>query len=330
MGMLSFAHPVYLYLLLLLIPVIVWYIVSLSERIPYMTFPGIRRFHQNTVGWKRLFRHVPFVCTLMATAMLIIVLARPQSSNRWKNTSTEGIDIMIDLDISGSMLSRDFHPDRLEAAKQVATEFISGRPDDRIGLVVFSAESFTQCPITTDHAALINLFNNIHSGMLEDGTALGVGLATGVSRLKESEAKSKVIILLTDGVNNTGSIDPLTAAEIARTFGVRVYTIGIGSMGTAMTPVQTPFGIQFQDMPVQIDENVLRQIASTTGGKYFRATDNDKLRAIYKEIDQLEKSRVNVKEYNKKEEEFQGFAVLSLIFLLAGGIVRWTILRSIP
>ncbi len=204
------------------------------------------------------------------------------------------------LDISGSMLARDFKPDRLEASKDVATEFISGRPYDRIGLVVFSGESFTQCPLTTDHAVLINLMHEIQSGMIEDGTAIGMGLANAVNRIKDSEAKSKVIILLTDGVNNMGEIAPATAAGIAKTFGIRVYTIGVGTQGMAPYPVQTPFGIQYQNMPVEIDEAILKEIAQTTGGRYFRATDNDKLVQVYHEIDKLEKSKIDVKQFIKK------------------------------
>jgi Ca-activated chloride channel family protein len=260
-----------------------------------------------------------------------MILARPQSTNSWENVSTQGIDIILALDISGSMLARDFTPDRLEASKDVATEFISGRPNDRIGLVVFSAESFTQCPLTSDHAVLINLFKNIKSGMIEDGTAIGVGLANAVKRLKDSDALSKVVILLTDGVNNRGVIDPVTAAELAKAFGIRVYTIGMGSMGTAPFPVQDFFGrIVYQQMRVEIDEKTLQKIADITGGKYFRATDNQKLRQIYNDIDKMEKSKINVKEYSRKEEEYLPFAIAALILLVLEFLLRKTILRSIP
>lgn len=222
---------------------------------------------------------------MVAVALLIVILARPQSTNSWSNSSTEGIDIMLAMDISGSMLAQDLKPNRLEAAKDVAASFINGRPNDNIGLVVFSAESFTQCPLTTDHTVLLNLFKDIQSGMIQDGTAIGLGLVNAVSRIKDSHAKSKVIILLTDGSNNAGEIAPVTAAEIAKTFGVRVYTIGVGTKGMAPYPFQTAFGVQYQNIPVEIDEATLKQIASTTGGQYFRATDNASLKEIYSEID---------------------------------------------
>jgi Ca-activated chloride channel homolog len=228
------------------------------------------------------------------------------------------------------MLAEDFKPNRISAAKDVAIEFVSGRPDDRMGLVVFSGESFTQCPLTTDHAVLINLFKDIKSGMIEDGTAIGLGLANAITRLKDSKAKSKVIILLTDGVNNQGEIDPITAAEIAKTFGIRVYTVGVGTMGTAPYPVQTPFGVKYQDMEVKIDEEGLAQIAQMTDGKYFRATNNKKLAEIYTEIDQLEKSKIEVKEYSKKQEEYFLFALAAALFILLEVLLRNTYLRTVP
>jgi Ca-activated chloride channel family protein len=236
---------------------------------------------------------------------------------------------VLTLDISGSMLARDFKPDRLEASKNVATEFISGRPYDRIGLVVFSGESFTQCPLTTDHAVLINLMREIQSGMIDDGTAIGMGLANAVNRIKDSEAKSKVIILLTDGVNNRGEIAPATAAGIAKTFGIRVYTIGVGTQGMAPYPVQTPFGTQYQNMPVEIDEGILQEIAQTTGGRYFRATDNDKLVQVYNEIDKLEKSKIDVKQFTRKEEKYLNSAILAFSLLVLEIIIRNTVLRKV-
>jgi len=236
---------------------------------------------------------------------------------------------VLTQDISGSMLARDFKPDRLDAAKNIATEFISGRPYDRIGLVVFSGESFTQCPITTDHAVLINLLREIQSGMIEDGTAIGMGLATAVNRIKDSKAKSKVIILLTDGVNNRGEIAPATAADIAKTFGIRVYTIGVGTQGTAPYPVQTPYGIQYQDMPVEIDEGILQEIAQKTGGKYFRATDNDKLTQVYKEIDKLEKSKIDIKQFSRKEEKYLVPAIIAFCLLLFEIAARNTIFKNL-
>ena len=271
-----------------------------------------------------------FACKVLAIVFLIIALARPQSSNSWQTYSSEGIDIVLGLDISTSMLARDFTPDRLEAAKEVATKFILERPQDRIGLVVFAGESFTQCPLTTDQAVLVNLLREVQSGMIEDGTAIGLGLANAVNRLKDSPAKSKVVILLTDGVNNRGSIAPVTAAELAKTYGIRVYTIGVGTYGEAPYPVQTPFGTQLQNIPVEIDEAVLKQIASVTGGQYFRATDNDKLQQIYNEIDQLEKSKVEVKHFSKREEQYFWFGLVGMLLLLSEALLRYTLLRKIP
>jgi Ca-activated chloride channel family protein len=275
-------------------------------------------------------RHTLFILQLAVLSLLIAAMAKPQSSSSWRNQTIEGIDIVIALDISGSMLARDFQPNRLEAAKNVASEFISGREFDRMGLVIFSAESFTQCPLTTDRAVLLNLFNNIESGMIEDGTAIGLGLANAVSRLKDSEAKSRVIILLTDGENNRGEIAPITAAEIAKTFGIRVYTIGIGTIGTAPFPVQTPFGIQMREIEVKIDEKTLQSIATLTDGKYFRATNNLKLAEIYKEIDQLEKSKIDSKELNSKTEEYKRYALPALILALGMLFLQLTYFRKLP
>ena len=237
---------------------------------------------------------------------------------------------MLSMDISGSMLAQDLKPNRLEAAKDVAASFINGRPNDNIGLVVFSAESFTQCPLTTDHTVLLNLFKDIQSGMIQDGTAIGLGLANAVSRIKDSQAKSKVIILLTDGSNNAGEIAPVTAAEIAKTFGVRVYTIGVGTQGMAPYPFQTAFGVQYQNIPVEIDEATLKQIASITGGQYFRATDNASLKEIYAEIDQMEKTKISVQEFSKKQEEYKNWALLVFVLLLMEIVLRNTLLRNIP
>lgn len=259
-----------------------------------------------------------------------MALARPQASNSWRTENTEGIDIMMALDLSGTMLAEDLKPNRIEAAKTVATEFILSRPNDNIGLVVFAGESFTQCPLTNDHAVLINLFNAVNFGLIEDGTAIGLGLANAVNRIKDSKAKSKVIILLTDGSNNRGDIAPITAAEIAKTFGIRVYAIGVGSHGMVNMPVQTPMGIQYQLMQSEFDEKSLQEIATMTGGKYFRATDNSKLRRIYQEIDQLEKTKISVREYSKKKEQFFLFSLLAFVFLISEVLLRNTILRKIP
>jgi Ca-activated chloride channel family protein len=273
---------------------------------------------------------VVFASRVFAIILIVFAIARPQSIYTWKNEITEGIDIIIALDVSSSMLARDFQPDRLEAAKDFAIQFITGRKNDRIGLVVFSGESFTQCPLTTDHRVLINLFREIKSGMIEDGTAIGMGLATAVARLKDSDAKSKVIILLTDGVNNQGAIAPLTAAELAKTFGIKVYTIGVGTKGMAPYPVNTPFGVQLRNVPVEIDEQMMKKIAEMTGGKYFRATDNKKLIQIYEQIDQLERTEIEVKEFSQKNEEFLVLILLAAFLLLSDMILRNTLLRQIP
>lgn len=330
-GEIEFARPALLYFLLVHIPIIVWYVFKNHQSNSSIKVSSVDAVVENRAWFKEILRHVLFGTRIIAISFLIIALARPQASDKWENVDTMGIDIMLSIDISGSMLARDFKPDRLEAAKNVATEFISGRRNDRMGLVVFSGESFTQCPLTTDHAVLINLFKEVKSGMIEDGTAIGVGLANAVKRLKDSDAISKVIILLTDGVNNSGAIDPLTAAELAKTFGIRVYTVGVGSIGTAPYPVIDYWGrTVYQDIPVEIDEETLQKIADLTGGKYYRATNNDNLKQIYAEIDLLEKSKINVKEFSRKEERFMFWVWLALILLLTEVVVRKTVLRSIP
>lgn len=327
---LTFANPSFLYLFILLVPVIAWYLLRQKNTQATLQISSIRGFSDAPRTYKHLLRHLMFAIRILCISLLILVLARPQSTDRWQNVSTEGIDIILSLDISSSMLAQDFQPNRLEASKDVAIEFISGRPNDRIGLVIFSGESFTQCPLTTDHAVVINLFKEIESGMIEDGTAIGMGLATSINRMKDSDAKSKVVILLTDGVNNRGAIAPVTAAEIARTFGIRVYTIGVGSVGTAPYPVQTPYGIQYQNMEVQIDEKILEEIAVLTDGKYFRATNNQKLVEIYHEIDQLEKTKIDVTEFSRKQEEYLLFALVASVLILTELVIRNTLLRSIP
>ncbi len=327
---LTFANPDLLYLLLLLVPLTGWYFWRERESFATIQVSSTKSLETEGITFRHVLRHVIFGIRLLVIASVIIVLARPQSTNRWQNVITEGIDIMIALDISSSMLAQDLRPNRLEASKEVAIEFISGRETDRMGLVVYSGESFTQCPLTSDHAVLINLFQGIESGMIEDGTAIGMGLANAVNRLKDSKARSKVIILLTDGVNNRGAIAPLTAAEIAKTFGIRVYTIGVGTMGMAPAPVQTPFGTRLQNVKVEIDEGTLQKIASATDGRYFRATDNDKLREIYREIDQMEKSKIDVKEYSKKEEEYMRFGLLATGLFLLEILIRYLFFRNIP
>ena len=329
MRTLAFQSPTFLYLLIIVPLMIAFYVLKQHRATAALRVPGLAPFEKAGNSFRHYLRHALFAFRTIAVTLLIIILARPQSTTSYQDVSTEGIDIVMALDISGSMLARDFKPDRLEASKNVATEFISGRPYDRIGLVVFSGESFTQCPITTDHAVLINLMREVKSGMIEDGTAIGEGLATSVNRLKSSQAKSKVIILLTDGVNNRGLVAPVTAAEIAKSFGIRVYTIGVGTTGVAPYPVQTPFGIQYQDIQVEIDEAVLKDIANMTGGKYFRATNNEKLLEIYKEIDQMEKSKVDVRQFKIRDEKFMLPAIIAICLLILEMILRNTIFKNL-
>ncbi|MGA2406242.1 MAG: VWA domain-containing protein [Bacteroidales bacterium] len=329
MNGITFAEPLFLYLLIAIPAMVAFYILKQQKVTASLRMPGLQSFAEAGITFQHYLRHILFGFRIIALTLLIVVLARPQTTNRFQDVSTEGIDIVLTQDISGSMLARDFRPDRLEAAKNIATEFISGRPYDRIGLVVFSGESFTQCPLTTDHAVLINLLREIQSGMIEDGTAIGMGLATAINRIKDSEAKSKVIILLTDGVNNRGEIAPATAAGIAKTYGIRVYTIGVGTEGMASYPVQTPYGIQYQDMPVEIDETILQEIAKTTGGKYFRATSNDKLIQIYKEIDKLEKSKIDVRQFSRKDERYLFPALIAFCLLVLEILARNTIFRNL-
>jgi Ca-activated chloride channel homolog len=327
---LTFLHPHYFFLLLLLIPMIGWYVWRLKTMNASLQLSSLKGFSAIGKSRKIYIRHLPFILRVLAVVFLILALARPQTTNKLQTSTTEGIDIMISLDMSTSMLAMDFNPNRLEAAKEVAINFIQGRPNDRIGLVIFAAESFTQCPLTIDHAVLVNLFREIQTGMLEDGTAIGDGLATAVNRIKDSESKSKVIIFLSDGENNRGQIAPLTAAEIAKTFGIRVYTIGVGTIGTAPYPINTVFGQQVQNVEVKIDEAMLKEIASITDGHYFRATDKNKLEEIYKEIDAMEKTKTEVQEYTKKSEEFLIFALLSFIFLISEILLKNTVLRTLP
>jgi Ca-activated chloride channel homolog len=330
MSNISFASSYFFYLLILVPLFIYWYWKRNRLQYVEMRISTLDGFESAPRSWRQRFRHILFMFRIISYILLIFALARPQSTSRSEKHETEGIDIILATDISSSMLAEDFRPNRIEAAKKVAMDFIDERDNDRIGLVVFSGESFTQCPLTTDKAVLKNLLKDIKSGMIEDGTAIGMGLATSVSRLKDSKAKSKVVILLTDGVNNRGFIDPLTGAGIAQPFGIRVYTIGVGTIGIAPYPVQTPFGIQYQNIPVQIDEEVLQKISDMTGGKYFRATDNKKLDAIYKEIDKLEKTKIEVLQYRRKSELFTIAALFAGIFFLTEIILKYTLFRSIP
>jgi Ca-activated chloride channel family protein len=307
-----------------------WYIWKQRQAQASLRLSSSEGFRKAPKTYKIYLRHLPFVLRMLVVALIIIVLARPQTTDKWNTTTTEGIDIVLTVDISTSMLAEDLKPNRIEAAKDVALSFINGRPTDNIGLVVFSGESFTQCPLTTDHAVLLNLLKDIRCGMIEDGTAIGHGLATAVSRLKDSPAKSKVIILLTDGTNNRGEIAPVTAGEIAKAYNIRVYTVGVGTKGTAPYPYQTPFGTQYQNIPVEIDEATLTKIAQISGGLYFRATSTTALKEIYQEIDQLEKTKMNVQEYSKKHEEYRLFAFWAFFLFLLELLLRYTLLKNIP
>ncbi|MBP9211272.1 MAG: VWA domain-containing protein [Bacteroidetes bacterium] len=326
----TFANPELLFLLLLVPGMAVWYYYRLHRKESDVRFSTLEPFAMVKYSMKERLRHLPFILRMIAVALVIIALARPQSTSKGENIYSEGIDIVLALDISGSMLAEDFQPNRIEAAKNVAQDFITGRTNDRIGLVIFSGESFTQCPLTVDYDVLKSLIKPLKSGMIEDGTAIGLGLANAVNRLRESKAKSKVIILLTDGVNNRGEIDPITAAQIAQSFGIRVYTVGVGTIGEAPYPVQTPFGIRYQMVPVEIDEKVLQQVAEMTEGKYFRATDNKKLRSIYQEIDRLEKTRIEVRSYRRYTELFYLFIMAALALLTADIVLSTTWLRKLP
>jgi Ca-activated chloride channel family protein len=275
-------------------------------------------------------RHVPFLLRIFALAMIIVAIARPRSSQDMEKIDTEGIDIILAMDVSTSMLARDFTPDRISASKDIAIEFISQRPSDRMGIVVFAGESFTQCPLTTDRATLINMMKEVQTDLIEDGTAIGNGLATAVARMKDSDAKSRVVILLTDGVNNRGEISPQMAAEIAKTYGVRVYTIGVGANGMAPYPVMTPWGVEVQNVKVEIDEKLLSEIAESTGGRYFRATDNTKLAEIYSEINKMEKARTTVDSFPVYKELFGLYALLALLAIMLELFINWFVIRRLP
>lgn len=326
----DFLHPEYLYLLLLFIPLIAWYIFRLSKTQASFKLASVNAFKGVNPGIRVYLRHLPFALRLITIALIIIVIARPQSVSSWEETETQGIDIVLALDVSGSMLSQDLQPDRLQGAKRVAAEFVTDRKNDNIGLVVFAGESFTQCPLTTDHKVLLNLLNEIEFGLIEDGTAIGLGLATSVNRLKDSESDSKVVILLTDGTNNRGQIAPLTAADMARSYGIRVYTVGVGTKGMAPTPVQTPFGVRMQNLPVDIDEKTLTEIAAMTGGQYFRAEDTEGLRQVYEEIDEMEKYLISVQNVTQRKEMFLPFGLAVLALILIELLLRRTWLRTIP
>jgi len=325
-----FEYPALLWLLVIPALMLVHYVyIELSGRRPHLRVPDVKFWKAGGRSVLGVIRHLPFLLRTIALVMIIIAIARPRSSTKMDKIDTEGIDIVLAMDVSTSMLARDFTPDRISAAKDIAIEFISQRPSDRMGIVVFAGESYTQCPLTTDRATLINLMKEIETGLIEDGTAIGNGLATAVARMQNSDAKSRVVILLTDGVNNSGEITPQTAADIAKTYGIRVYTIGVGANGTAPYPVMTPWGVQMQNVEVEIDENLLKNIAETTGGRYFRATDNTKLSEIYSEINKMEKARTTIDSFPIYKELFTGFALIALACLLLEVLIGF-ILRRLP
>lgn len=329
--MITYANPKLLWLLAILLPMVAWYVYRALRGVATVRISTTDTFAKAHHTLKYYLRHLPFVLRCGAVALLIIALARPQSSERGSTSKTQGIDIVLALDISTSMLARDFIPDRVAAAKEVAANFINDRRGDRIGLVIFAGESFTQSPLTTDKATLLNLLAQVKTGMIEDGTAIGNGLATSINRLRESDAKSKVIILLTDGVNNAGQIAPMTAADIAKGLGIKVYTIGVGTRGNAPYPARDMWGnTVITTIPVEIDEQILTDIASETGGQYFRATDKKALQEIYDRINKLETTSIETSEYTNYNELYVGFALWALVLLGIEFLLRMLYLRQIP
>lgn len=331
----EFANKEYFLLFLLIIPYIVWYVMYRKKTEPTMRMSDTFAFKYAPKSWKVRLMPLQLILRLLAFCMIIVALARPQTSNSWKNKQVEGIDIMLAMDVSTSMLAEDLKPNRIEAAKQVAAEFIAGRPNDNIGLTIFAGEAFTQCPMTTDHSSLINLLQNVRTdiaarGLISDGTAIGMGLANAVGRLKSSKAKSKVVILLTDGSNNMGDLSPMTSAEIAQSLGIRVYTIGVGTNKVAPYPMPVGGGVQYVNVPVEIDSKTLKDIAEATNGDFYRATNTAELHKIYKEIDQLEKSKMDVKKFSRKYDAFQPFVAIAVMALLLEILFRITLFRRIP
>ena len=328
----NFAHPSLLWLFLLFIPLIAWWVWRQRHGDPSLRMSSTQAFEKLPSSWRVYLRHISFALKLGALACLIIILCRPQIYDRWASSDAEGTDIVIALDISGSMLAKDFKPDRFEAAKKVAADFVAQRPTDRMGIVVFAGESFTMVPMTTDKAIVVNAINELEMGLLEDGTAIGDGIATAINRIKSGKAKSKSIILLTDGTNNAGVVAPLTAAEIAKADSIRIYTIGVGTTGTAPMPIGYDWAgnLQYQNMPVTIDEPTLKQIASMTGGKYFRATGNGVLEKVFKEIDSLEKTKLDVKKYSNTQDNYMPWAWLLLLLVMLDVILCYTLLRRFP
>jgi len=326
-----FAHPYILWALLLIIPLTVWYVLKHKRAHASMALSTTLPFANLPKSWKCVLRHFLFILRMATLACLIIVMARPQQRDSWRTSTTEGTDIVLAIDVSSSMMARDFTPDRFEAAKKVAAKFISGRESDNIGIVIFAGESLTGVPMTVDRTQLLQYLQNLSMNMLEDGTAIGDGIATALNRLKEGKAKSKSVILLTDGSNNTGVVAPVTASDVAKELGVKIYTIGIGTNGTAPYPTRTLTGrIEFTPQPVVIDEATLQKIADNTGGKYFRATGNRVLEEVFAEIDALEKTQMDVRHFSHTEDNYMLWAWLAFGFFAAELLLRYTLLRSIP
>lgn len=328
----EFKSPIFFLLLIGIIPYVVWYLLKYKKSIPTIKIPETAKYADAPKSLRMYLFHLPFLLRIALFSLVVCILARPQSKHSWSDTDVEGIDIMLAVDVSTSMLTQDFKPNRVEALKKIAQTFIDKRPNDNIGLTIFAGEAYTQCPLTTDHAVLMNLYNSADCnmaarGVIDDGTAIGDGIMNAILRLKESPAKSKVIILLTDGVNNSGNISPITSAEIAKKYGIRIYTIGIGKNGMAPYPLPTGGTVM---LPVEIDEGTMSKVATQTGGRYFRAQNNESLASIYSDIDHMERTKFSVKEYSKRNELFEPYALAALIVLLLEIIVRYLILRRLP
>ena len=328
----EFKNPIFFILLLALIPYIVWYVMKYKRSLPSLKVPETVKYRKAPKSFRLYLFHVPFLLRLALFILVVCMLARPQSKHTWSDTDVEGIDIMLAVDVSTSMLAQDFKPNRVEALKVIAQQFIQKRPNDNIGLTIFAGEAYTQCPLTTDHAVLMNLYSSVDCnmaarGIIDDGTAIGDGIMNSILRLKDSQAKSKVIILLTDGVNNSGNISPTTAAEIAQKYGIRIYTIGIGTTGMAPYPLPTGSTVM---LPVEIDEPTMNKISKETGGRYFRAQKNADLSAVYADIDKMERTKFSVKEFSKRNELFEPYALAAFIVLLLEILLRYIVLKRLP
>ncbi|MBQ6964742.1 MAG: VWA domain-containing protein [Bacteroidaceae bacterium] len=328
----EFKNPLFFLLLLVLVPYIVWYVLRFKQSLPSLKVPDTTKYVKVPKTFRLYLMHLPFLLRLVLITLVVCILARPQSKHSWSNTDVEGIDIMLAVDVSTSMLAQDFKPNRVEALKEIAQRFIERRPNDNMGLTMFAGEAYTQCPLTADHVVLMNLYNSVDCnmaarGIIDDGTAIGDGIMNAILRLKDSEAKSKVIILLTDGVNNSGNISPLTAAEIAKKYGIRIYTIGIGRNGMAPYPLPTGGTAM---LPVEIDEQTMTKISTETGGQYFRAQKNDELDAIYQDIDKMERTKFNVKQFSRRGELYQPYALAALVVLLLEILLRTVVLKRLP